>query len=178
MLGAFFTLSDFKHYALSFSDFYSQNIDKAMKIAYCILNNRSMAEDACSEAFMRIAKCYDKIKTFDTAQQSRYLTLVVRSCSNDILRQEQRQQKLIKIAAEDKVTLSDDSLSSYKYDYIVECIKSLDKNFSEIMYLKYIFGLSNKDIAASLGITQACARQRLCRARVELSNKLKEGYDI
>lgn len=178
MLGALFTLPAFECDALSFSDFYSQNIDKALRIAYCILNNSSMAEDACSEAFMRIVKCYDKIKTFDAAQQSRYLTLVVKSCSNDILRQEVRQQKLIKIASEDNLTLSDDSLSAYKYDYIVECIKSLDKNFSEVMYLKYIFGLSCKDIAASLGITQSCARQRLRRARIELSIKLKEGYDI
>lgn len=32
MLGAFFTLPDFDCDALSFSDFYSQNIDKAMKL--------------------------------------------------------------------------------------------------------------------------------------------------
>lgn len=178
MLGALFTLTDFECSTLSFSEFYSQNINKAMKIAYCILKDRPMAEDACSEAFIRIVKCYDRIKTFDDAQQCRYLALVVKSCANDILRQEAKQQKLIRIAAEDSIHLSDNSLSTYKYNYIVDCIKSLDDNYSEIMYLKYIFGLSCKDIASSLGITQSCARQRLHRARIELSNKLKEGFDI
>ena len=57
---------------------------------------------------------------------------------------------------------------TYSDGDIVRCILKLPHDFLEVILLKFDLGLSNREIADTLGISQALVRKRLQRARAEL----------
>ncbi len=52
MLAIYLTLIDNEDDKKSFEDLYNQNRSKAYAIAFNILKNKALAEEACSEAFI------------------------------------------------------------------------------------------------------------------------------
>ena len=60
MLAIYLTLIDNEDDKKSFEDLYNQNRSKAYAIAFNILKNKALAEEACSETFFSVsfqAKC-------------------------------------------------------------------------------------------------------------------------
>ena len=64
MLALYLTLIDNEDDKRSFEDLYNQNRSKAYAIAFNILKNKTLAEEACSETFFSLAKSFQKIKNF------------------------------------------------------------------------------------------------------------------
>lgn len=60
MLAIYLTLIDNEDDKKSFEDLYNQNRSKAYAIAFNILKNKTLAEEACSEAFFSLAKMFSK----------------------------------------------------------------------------------------------------------------------
>ena len=56
MLAIYLTLIDNEDDKKSFEDLYNQNRSKAYAIAFNILKNKTLAEEACSETFFSLAK--------------------------------------------------------------------------------------------------------------------------
>jgi RNA polymerase sigma-70 factor (ECF subfamily) len=64
---------------------------------------------------------------------------------------------------------------------IEDAINSLDEEFRDVAFQKFVVGLGNKEIAELLGIKQNTVGTRVSRAREKLSEVLKEmaaGYGI
>ena len=57
----YLTLIDNEDDKKSFEDLYNQNRSKAYAIAFNILKNKTLAEEACSETFFSLAKSFQKI---------------------------------------------------------------------------------------------------------------------
>jgi len=66
MLAIYLTLIDNEDDKKSFEDLYNQNRSKAYAIAFNILKNKALAEEACSEAFFSLAKSFQKIKNLES----------------------------------------------------------------------------------------------------------------
>lgn len=62
MLAIYLTLIDNEDDKKSFEDLYNQNRSKAYAIAFNILKNKALAEEACSEAFLVSQKVFKKLK--------------------------------------------------------------------------------------------------------------------
>jgi RNA polymerase sigma-70 factor (ECF subfamily) len=58
---------------------------------------------------------------------------------------------------------------------IAACIRRLNDNYSEILYLKAAMGYSNEEIAQILGISKENVKVRLYRARMALKAELEKG---
>ena len=58
MLAIYLTLIDNEDDKKSFEDLYNQNRSKAYAIAFNILKNKTLAEEACSETFFSLAKSF------------------------------------------------------------------------------------------------------------------------
>jgi len=77
-----------KHIFIELHDEYSQLM---YRIAYGILRDSSLAEDAVQESFIRILKNFDKVIKKKCPQTQKYFVNIVRSISIDIYRKRKKQ---------------------------------------------------------------------------------------
>ncbi len=174
MLALCLTLIADEEDRISFESLYYQYKKKAYAIAYDILKNPALAEDACSEGFFSIAKVYTSIRDLEPQQLETYVLSTIRNQALNLCREEKEHRKVLPIN-EEVIPLNDGVLSQYNIHFIRECIKKLSRTDREILYLKVTLGFEYPDIAQHLGISQAAARKRLEYARKNLSKLLKKG---
>ena len=175
MLAIYMALIDDEDDKKSFENLFIQNKSKAFAIAITILKNRSLAEDACSEAFLSIAKSFQKIKKLEAHKLDYYIVITVRNAALNLLKKENEHNKTVPLNEEIN-ELTDDSLSNRNYNEIVDCIKQLSYVDQEILYLRVDLGLDYSEISQALHISNAAARQRFKHAKDSLAKLLeKEG---
>lgn len=176
MLAICLALIDDEEDKVSFENLYYKYRGQAYAIAYDILKNSALAEDACSEAFFSIAKVYTRIQHLKPLQLEKYVLLTIRNKARNLCRDEKKHREVLPIN-EAVISLKDDVMSQYNINVIHECIKKLSDTDREILYLRVTLGFGYHDIAQHLGISQAAARKRLEYARKNLSKLLTEGEE-
>lgn len=147
-------------------------------IANTILNEVHLAEDAVSEAFIKIIDNLEKINIVNCYQTRGFVVIIVRNVAIDMLRKQKKKQ--IVPLEEDDYDLSyeepafDNFSVKEACDKIKNCIGNLKKNYSDILYLKVEFDCSFEEIGKILGISTENAKMRLSRARKALKKELKK----
>ncbi len=174
MFAVCLTLIDDEDDRISFEHLYYQYRNMVYAVAYDVLKNSALAEDACSETFLSIAKVYVKIRDLEPQQLKKYVFITVRNHAFNLCREEKMHRKVLPLN-ETLMPLKDDVLSQYNINFIHECIRKLSDKDREILYLKVTFGFTHREIARHLRISQAAARKRLQSARKNLSKLLKKG---
>ena len=150
--------------------------------AKSILHETHLAEDAVSEAFIKIINNLEKINIIDCYRTRGFIVIIVRSVAFDILRRQNRNQT---VPFEDykeypdssKEPVFDDVSAREACSRIADCIARLNKNYSDILYLKIEMGYSYEEIGKMLGITPENAKVRLNRARKALKEQLRKEGD-
>ena len=61
-----------------------------------------------------------------------------------------------------------------KYD-LIEALKSMDTKYRDVLFLKYIYGYSVKEIADMLDISESNVTTRLNRGRGYAKNTIRKG---
>ncbi|MBR6872344.1 MAG: sigma-70 family RNA polymerase sigma factor [Ruminococcus sp.] len=173
MLSAYMALIDSKPLRKEFERFYNDNRRLGMSKAYEVLGNISMAEDALSEAFFRLAKCFQKVHNLPSHKLQSYFVIIVRNVSIDLLRRESRAD-VVEYADEHGYGQAPDELPDSDAAELARCIGLLGDTDREILYLRFELELDYDEIARALGITEDAARHRVHHARSRL-RKLLEG---
>ena len=149
--------------------------------AKSILHETHLAEDAVSEAFIKIINNFEKINIIDCDQTRSFIVIIVRSVALDILRRQNRTQTIsledYRDYGDSKEPVFEDVSAREACSRIADCIARLNKNYSDILYLKIEMGYSYEEIAEILGITQENAKMRLSRARKALKEQLRTEGD-
>ena len=143
-------------------------------IAKSILHDHYLAEDAVIQAF--ILDNLNKIKTINCYQTRGFVVIIVRNIAFDFLRHQNR-SKTVSIDdnldyLSDEEPVLDNITTKEACSRITDAITKLNKNYSDILYLKMEFEYSNKEISKILGISEENAKMRLSRARRALKQKL------
>ena len=81
MIGICLTLIDEEDDKRTFEELYMATRKKAYSIAFRILNNRNLAEEACSEAYLKVAENFGRIKHLDEHQLDYYVVVAVQNTS-------------------------------------------------------------------------------------------------
>jgi RNA polymerase sigma-70 factor (ECF subfamily) len=146
--------------------------------AYGILGDYSLAEDAVSEAFIRIYKNLNKIDDIYSPRAVSFLVTIVKNTSLTIL---ERQKKYIvpeeDVESDDGGKLEESILSSAITQDMLKIVDNLKEELRAPFLLKYAHNLSHKEIAAILHITDNTATVRIHRAKSKLAKLFREaGY--
>ena len=173
MLGVCLAIIDDEGDKNAFEKLYKKYRQKCYALAYKILGNESLAEDACSETFLRIAESFQKIHSLETHKMDYYIVITIRNVSYNILKKENKHNQNVEFD-EELVSLSDAVLNQYSYDKVVKCIKKLSEIDKEILYMRVYLELSFKDISASLGISSNAAQKRMEHSKKCLKTLLNE----
>lgn len=133
-------------------------------IAKSILQEPHLAEDAVSDAFLKIIDNLEKINTIDCYQTRGFIVIIVRNTAYDILRRQSRKQTIhfeeyMAYSISEEPVL-DEVSAKEACSKIAECITKLNKTYSDILYLKIEMDYSMKRLEkswASAGIMPKCA---------------------
>ena len=142
------------------------------RIAYAILHHTEQAEDAVSDAFLRIMKNLKKIGNVQSEKTKHYIVCIIRSTAINQYRQNQRDSE--------RYTVWDDRIlqvPSQKDDMeqllanITEVLEPLNETDRQIILMRCEEELSFREIAERLSIQEAAARKRFERAKKALQKK-------
>lgn len=138
--------------------------------AFRILRNEGQAEDAVQDAFLRIMSHLKQIKAPDSSETKQFMVRIIKSAAIDIYRKNQREWAFTVFDPEDvqknQMAGSDRSLDTIEDRQVIQrALMALDKKYREVLELKCYFGLSHREIALLLEISEDAAAKRYERAK-------------
>ena len=141
-------------------------------VAYAVLLDRSLAEDAAQQAF---ATAYEKIRSLRLPDRfGPWLAAICRNTAQDMARARKRDVALQKRAASE---IQSESNSNGFDRTVKEAVDSLPAMYREVVVLHYYSGLSYQEIESVIGISGHKVKGRLARARKQIQVHLeKEGF--
>jgi len=136
-----------------------------------ILSDDQLAEDAVHDAFLKLIRNRDRLAKLSTSQVSSYVRHTLRSCAIDIYRRNKRdRENLCDIEEATGVVGSCDNLN----DGALSLIEMLPLKYRGVASCIYRHGLTAKETAAVLMLTESCVRKRCERAKKMLADLLNE----
>lgn len=150
-------------------------------IAFDILKDNQLAEDAVHNAFIKLSNHLNKIDEISCHKTKSFIVIVIESVAKDMYRKRKREAEM-PFEEITEISVSEDfSLSSFGIENIVSKIESLPEIYRNVLVLKYLQDLDNKEIAKLLNIKESLVRKRLERAKgllAELLEKDGDYYDL
>ena len=162
---------------IKFEHIYSRYNRLLLHKAYEILRDKSLAEDAVSEAFIRIYKNLNKINLNEAGKTVAFLVIITRNCAITILNKRRRENPAniddLDLHASDDVEGA--VISDCSANEIMMVIGKLKDNLKEPFLLKFAYDMSHKDIAQLLNLSESNVTVRIHRAKAKIAQLLKEG---
>lgn len=155
-----------------FYELYERNVDTVYQIAYMHLRNRSDAQDAVQNIFL---KYLDVKPAFENDEHEKAWFIVAsRNHCRDVLRTWWKRKR-----TEDAPEQIYESFGSDEEGEITQVLMKLPAKYREILYLYYYKEYSLKEISVMLKIKESTLRTQMCRARERMKKHLEEeetGY--
>ena len=141
--------------------------------AYEILKDGALAEDAAHNAFVRILKNIEKLDDPDSTKTKAYVMVVLENTAKTMY-VKRGKQKIYELdeSIPDNSNVERATELKLTAQAAAEKIAELPEKYRDILVLKFLNGLSDGEIASSLGISSAAVRKRTQRARERLSKLL------
>ncbi len=149
----------------SFAELYRRHYAGMVGIAYCVLSDRHLAEDAAQETFAIACRDLGRLRRVD--KFTPWLGGICRKVAKGIARRKGPQ-----LAQEDLSETADTSPGENNGELVRLCVGQLPRGAREVVLLHYFAGLTHQQIAPTLDITPQAVHGRLIRARRKLTEKL------
>ena len=148
--------------------------------AYAILQDYHLAEDAVSEAFIRIHKNIHKIDDPTDNKCVAFIVTIVKNVSLTMLKKEKSHitEEYDEELAND-FNFEEQIISELSSEFIYKTLDKLSEEMKGVFLLRYAHDLSHKEIARILNISENNVTVRLHRAKKKLAELLYEtegGY--
>jgi RNA polymerase sigma-70 factor (ECF subfamily) len=158
--------------------------------AWEILRDPMAAEDAVSEAFIRVYRNLDKVDDPDSPRCAAFLGTIVRNVALTMAKKRAAAPMPVPIGAEqdwgnggngggdepaDPFDLEAAVIDKISEEQIYRIVNRLDEESRTIFVLKYAYDLSHREIASQLGMTENNVTVRLHRTRKKLARMIDEA---
>jgi RNA polymerase sigma factor (sigma-70 family) len=150
------------------------------KIAYFITKDPHAAQDVLQETFIKVFKNIEKVE--DGEKMRAWVSTIASRTAIDYIRK-QKNGNEIEVEDVNNVEVNLNELSftveeeverSFQRKSVREQIQKLPPNYRTIIYLKYIEGLKDQEIANVLDLNVATVKTRIHRAKSKLKKQLLE----
>jgi RNA polymerase sigma-70 factor (ECF subfamily) len=150
----------------SFAVLYERYYGCMVALAYSVLADKSLAEDAAQESFAAACRDLPSLKSKD-----KFASWLAGICRN-IAKQMQKSKGRFAALNGDAPTKEE---KSYDSDLIRRAVWKLRTVHREPIVLRYYNGLSYEQISLTLGISQQAVHGRLTRAKRKIAKYLKRN---
>lgn len=148
MFETYMTFTEEDYEKDGFERLYNAQKQKLYFIAYKMLNDEKLAEEAVSEAFLNISVKFDSFKTLSDSQIEAYCVLTLKNICKNIINSESKNNCIsIDDCENDDSFLSDIELQYINKMYLKEKISKLKPKEKEVLLLYYFYDLSLREIA-------------------------------
>ena len=138
------------------------------RIAYAFLHNREMAEDAVSEAFVRIIGKINRLGDAESPKTKSYIVKVIKSTSIGIYRRNKRKY-MYEQPIDDNIMQLSDPLTDVEDKIIAgstgEIMNGLEETDRTIVMFRCRDEMPYKEIAQRTAMSEAAVRKRFERAK-------------
>lgn len=173
MIALYLSLIDSDESKDKFEELYLKYRKQMKKIAFKILGDDGLAEDAVHNAFLKIISNFDKFKEIDCQETKNLIVIIIRSVSIDMYRKRNREFEKTDIL--DKEISTETDFSAVQVETVLKAIEALPEIYSDILLLKIEYDYKDKEIAEILGTNVNTVSKRLERARKQLKQQLLKG---
>ena len=148
-------------------------------VANGILKDHSSAEDAVSDAFIKIIKNLNKIGNVECHKTRNFVVTIVRNSAIDIYNKKDRDNVTYDAdALEDipstAIGLADDLIGLEGYKNIIDIFNSLPESLRDVAELAFIYKYEYKEITELLGISYDTVRKRISRTKAIIKDRLSK----
>ncbi len=150
-----------------------------IKVAYDILRDKYLAEDAVHETFVKITQNMEKIEGINTQETKRFIIIITKNSALDIYRKRSLQIKreiYVDELADNEIPIT--YIETDLDNRILDILKNLPDTYRDVFLLKYSSKLDNDEIADILGISEGNVRQRISRGKELIREAIKHLEDI
>ena len=144
--------------------------------AFAILQDYHLAEDATSEAFIRIYKNIHKIEDPADNKSIAFIVTIVKNVALTMLKKEK--SHITEEYDEEQVddfNLEEQTISQLNSEYIYGALDKLGEEMKAVFLLKYAHEMSHFEIGKILGINENNVTVRLHRAKKKLAELLSQA---
>ena len=157
-----------------------QNYQSYMyQVAFSLLFNSTLAEDAVQEAFLKLIHYLDCVEDVDTARTRNYIKAIVKTTVSNMQKRSRHESlcepTLFEEWCKAETNLPEDFvLKKELAGYIQQFVIELKPKERTCIYLYYFQEQTVLQIASILDISSAAVRNRLKRGRDTLRKRLKQ----
>ncbi|MCF6408998.1 RNA polymerase sigma factor [Pseudalkalibacillus salsuginis] len=156
----------------AFRALYDEYYQAAMRASISMLKNESDASDAVQETFIRV---YKGIHTYDDSKP--FKPWFYRILTNEVRRLVSKRKPETDIDQVPQSAFQDKSTHPAADNEILdEAMERLKEDHREALVLKYVEGLSEKEMSSVLEISVGAVKSRLFKARKLLREELRGDY--
>lgn len=145
----------------------TQHMSSFYRTAYSIVRNRPDAEDAVQQALLRAWQARSKAR--EGAERAWMMRIVINECYT-LLRRRHRET-----VVEDLPSLA--VASGPPQTGLYEAIQALPESLRTPFLLKYMEDMTEKEVAAAMGLALPSVKNRLFRARKILQKEMEKEAD-
>ncbi len=163
-------------------EFYKENMNCFLNIAYLKLHNKNDAEDAVQEAFYEIANKPENFFRVAPKNRISYMVAVIRNIASDMFN---KNNKITLEELDDEYSYDDNpfsfensAISKISRDKLKQFIKSLPPLQRDVLTLRCLMGFSTFETAEILNISQSAVKQRLYLAKEAVREYVRKEDEI
>jgi RNA polymerase sigma-70 factor, ECF subfamily len=156
-----------------FSKVYDENIAKIYRFIYLKVNSQDIAEDLCSETFIKAWQVFKSNKTIENPQA--FLYQIARNLVIDHYRQKGRTQTVSPDSVEiidPAVNLEQAAFVNLEMDNVKKALAGLRNDYQEIIIWHYVNEYSVPEISLMMDKSEGAVRVQLHRALKALKDKM------
>ncbi len=127
-----------------------------------------LMEDVMQEIWLRCLKSQHTMEAFDELQTKAYLSAIARNTTRSFLK---KQRKTVLFYEGEEEKLPELSYIEEYDNAVYHSIAALPNGIKEVILLKYVAGLTRKEIAAQLNISTVTVTNRIKKARQLLAKE-------
>jgi len=150
-------------------------------VAFKELEDKSYVDDAVQTSVIKMIKVVDAIDISDETRLKNFCQVVTRNTAIDINRKLERVKihEYSKRSPDDcfeyTLPIPEDLLVSKDIcESIVDIIREMDDTYRDVCILRFVNGLSYKEISALLNISEKSVSVKIHRGKAIIKNKLKK----
>jgi len=165
-----------------YSKIYQKNINQIFRFIFLKVNSQEIAEDLCSETFLRGWQVFKK--NYKEIENPRaFLYQIARNLIIDHYREKNKAQ-LVSVDSfplnDARTSLEEDFVLSFELERVKNALNNIPDNYQEVIILHYIDDLKISEIAEITQKSEGAVRVMLHRAlkalKEELEKEKKEGF--
>jgi len=161
------------------SDIYYEYEPVMLRHALLLARNKEMAEDAVHNAFLAIIKHKEKLFSLSERELKTQVVIFTKNKCIDMIRKDKPLvdnpiHETGDILESNDIPIEDQIIMNDEFESIRRHMRSLDETSRLVLEMKYLLGMSYKEIGEALNMTPKHVDTRIMRSK-EKVRKLAEG---